>query len=438
MQTFVMVQFLPMRDLLHHGTSFFRRLIILAAICLLILTILGGSMPQPPRTVSQKAQVFTQGIGFDFVGWTLDALSLKLFDFALGAGAYMTPEGRHRLILVYMDLVQQIQRAERDVRAAYTDPNVTNPEITTAPQRERLEELYKQRDRIAPLAENILQSQLNSIVSDMGLTLGGQAIPPVLFHGTPLPLQLTISPRDTIRRDADISLSPDLTVDQQVELEERVDEALDVSSLVVPIGGIGLYPTMVRETSNLEWLSEVIAHEWIHNFLTIRPLGMNYMKNPELRTMNETTASIAGIEIGRAVLERYYPEMVLPPPAASSSGSTPAPDPDAFNFNKEMHTTRVKVDQLLAEGKIEEAEAYMEQRRQLFWENGYGIRKLNQAYFAFHGAYADEPLGPAGEDPVGAAVRALRAQSPSLAHFLYRIAQMTSFEQLKQAVEAAE
>ena len=49
----------------------------------------------------------------------------------------------------------------------------------------------------------------------------------------------------------------------------------------------------------------------------------------------------------------------------------------------------------------------MEQRRQLFVENGYYIRKLNQAYFAFYGAYADVPGGAAGEDPVGPAVRAL-------------------------------
>jgi hypothetical protein len=349
----------------------------------------------------------------------------------------MTPEARHRLVLTYMDLVQQIQRAEREVRSAYSDPNVANPEVATAATRQRLEGLYAQRDRIAPLAESILQGQLNSIASDMGLVVGGQAIPPVLFHSTPLPLQLTISPRDVIRREADISLSPDLTLDQQVALEERVDKALDVSSLVVRIGGIGLYPTMVDQTSNLNWLSEVIAHEWIHNFLTLRPLGISYMESPELRTMNETTAAIAGIEIGRALLERYYPEMA-PPPSTGSSGTTPAPDPNAFSFNKEMHTTRVKVDQLLAEGKIEEAEDYMEQRRQLFWENGYGIRKLNQAYFAFHGAYADEPLGAAGEDPVGAAVRALRAQSPSLTHFLNQISWMTSFEQLKQAVEAAE
>jgi hypothetical protein len=36
-----------------------------------------------------------------------------------------------------------------------------------------------------------------------------------------------------------------------------------------------------------------------------------------------------------------------------------------------MHETRVTADQLLADGKIEEAETYMEQRRQIFWENGY-------------------------------------------------------------------
>jgi hypothetical protein len=433
-----MVQFFPMRDILNRGYLFFRRLLILAAICLLILTSLGGSKPLPPQTTSQKAQVFTQGMGFDFIGWTLGALRLKLFDVALDASAYMTQEGRHRLVLGYLDLVQQIDSAERSISLTYTDPGVADPQSATAATRTRLQALYTQRERIAPIAENILQGQLNAVVSDQGLAIGGQAIPPVLFHSTPLPLQLTISPRNVIRRDADISLSPDLTLDQRVELEERVDKALDVSSLVVQIGGVGTYPTMVDESSNLEWLAQVIAHEWVHNYLTLRPLGVSYLNSPELRTMNETAASIAGVEIGRLLLERYYPELVPPAPAElpAAAGQTATPEPPAFNFNKEMHTTRVTVDQMLAEGKIEEAEAYMEQRRQLFWENGYSIRKLNQAYFAFHGAYADEPLGPAGKDPVGAAVRLLRAQSPSLTHFLNQIAWMTSYEQLKQAVEA--
>ena len=100
-----------------------------------------------------------------------------------------------------------------------------------------------------------------------------------------------------------------------------------------------------------------------------------------------------------------------------------------------MHETRVKADELLVRGKIEEAETYMEERRLFFWENGYLLRKLNQAYFAFHGAYADVPGGAAGEDPVGPAVRALREQSDSLAEFVDTIAWMTSFEELQQAIQ---
>jgi hypothetical protein len=100
----------------------------------------------------------------------------------------------------------------------------------------------------------------------------------------------------------------------------------------------------------------------------------------------------------------------------------------------EMHETRVTADRLLAEGKIDQAESYMEMRRRFLWDNGYHIRKLNQAYFAFYGAYADQPGGAAGEDPVGAAVRLLRADSPSLADFINRIAWMWNYEQLKNAV----
>jgi len=44
------------------------------------------------------------------------------------------------------------------------------------------------------------------------------------------------------------------------------------------------------------------------------------------------------------------------------------------------------------------------------------------------------PGGAAGEDPVGAAVRELRSQSPSLAAFLNRISWMASFERLQSAV----
>ncbi len=113
-------------------------------------------------------------------------------------------------------------------------------------------------------------------------------MPPVLYHSTPLPLILVVSPRNVIRLDHSVALDPALTLDKQVELEDQVDHALNVSSLVEPIGGLGLYPTMVVQSSDLDWLSEVVSHEWVHNYLTMRPLGVSYMNNPEMRVINET------------------------------------------------------------------------------------------------------------------------------------------------------
>ena len=95
-----------------------------------------------------------------------------------------------------------------------------------------------------------------------------------------------------------------------------------------------------------------------------------------------------------------------------------------------MHHTRVVVDRLLAEGRVKEAEWYMELQRRYFVANGYRIRRLNQAYFAFHGAYASEP-GAAGEDPIGPLVRRLWALSESPAAFLRAVAPATSLEKLQ-------
>ena len=412
------------------------RLILVLIIGCLLLT----SSLLVPTNETERVRAFTRNIEFDYVGWTLNALKVKFLEFSLGESNYISAQSRHDLVVEYLDLVRSIQEIEGQIKQFYTDPDISDPATASLPLQRQLDKLKARREQIAPLAESILQSQISYAVDKLGLSFGGQPVPPVLYHSTPLPMALIVSPRNVIRQDENISLIPDLSVDQQVDLENEVDTSLNVSSLVVNIGGVGTYPTMVYQVGYLDALSEVISHEWTHNFLTLRPLGVSYLNSPELRIMNETTASIAGKEIGRTVLEIYYPELVPPPPASPSEGQKPEQtEPPAFDFRNEMHITRLKVDELLAEGKIEEAEEYMDQRRIVFWEHGYrGLRKLNQAYFAFYGAYADQPGGAAGatEDPVGAAVRALRTESPNLASFLNRISWMVSFEQLKQAVDA--
>lgn len=400
-------------------------------------TVLTGSVvPMTDRV--ERIRAYTRPIEFDYGHWEWDAIRVKLHTAFTHPQDRLTPQEQHDLVLHYLDLVGQIQRAEGEWQRLYGDPNLSESQRQAALQAQRqiLRDLYAQRDAIAPTVEAILQEQVSTVLAEQGLgDFFGHPFPPVLFHLSTVPMALVVSPREVIRQIANISLRPDLPLDQQIALEDQVAQAFNVSTLVVPIGGVGVYPTMIMQTTNLPWLLETIVHEWTHNYLDRHPLGLRYTASPEMRTMNETTASIVGQELGRLVLERYYPDRVPPPPAPPAPSAQPsASQPPPFDFRAEMHETRVTVDRLLAEGKVAEAEAYMEQRRRFFWEHGYHIRKLNQAYFAFYGAYAAAPGGAAGEDPVGAAVRRLRAQSPSVVAFLKRMAWMWSYEDLLRAV----
>jgi len=423
---------------------FYRILRILDFLALAIAITIAATGDVPRLTdPTDRVRSFTRQIEFDYPNWVWGAAWTKLEQSTIGLPHLFDRATNKEIVVEYLRTRQDLMQAEAQIEQIYANPEIADKEATSAYVRSQRDDLIARQRSLAPFAEATLQSQITEALAELGLTTIGQPIPPVLYHTSSTPLALIVSQRSIIQQIANISVSPTLTLDDQIQLEDQVAKSLDVSTLVVPIGGVGVYPTMVMETTDLRWTLDTIAHEWTHNYLNLRPLGLNYSTTPELRTMNETTASIAGNEVGTYVLQKYYSELVPSGArpnvsfmafdevyAPSKAGDDPAP----FDFRAEMHETRVTADQLLAEGKIEEAEAYMEQRRQVFWENGYLLRKLNQAYFAFHGAYADSPGGAAGEDPVGPAVRALRAQSASLADFINTISWMTSFEQLQQAI----
>jgi hypothetical protein len=417
-----------------HTTWHFLRLVILVTV--LAFTVGGAAVP--PAGLTSQVRAFTRPIEFDFGTWTLEAVLAKLAGWGLSLERFLTPQAQSQLVLDYLDQVQRVNSLNAELTAIYTNPDIPSPDLVSQPLRQTLQAELDRLSSLAPLAESVLQNQLMDILQENGLGILGQAFPPSLYQVSEIPQSLVISPRTTIRREMDISLQPGLSVDFKDQLENTIFSKLDHAALVVPIGGIGTYPTMVMQSANLVWLTEIIAHEWVHNFLTLRPLGLNYFTSEELRTINETAATLAGQELGWLILYKYYPEH-LPPealPPHIEADPLAAPDPDAFNFQAEMRLTRVETDRLLAEGDVEGAEAYMEARRQFFWDNGYPIRKLNQAYFAFHGAYdADPEGGAAGADPVGPAVRALRAQHDELPDFLNEISWVTSFEALLKLLE---
>ena len=105
-----------------------------------------------------------------------------------------------------------------------------------------------------------------------------------------------------------------------------------------------------------------------------------------------------------------------------------------FAFRDAMRETRLETDRLLAEGLVEDAEAYMEVRRQYINAHGYFIRKLNQAYFAFHGTYAT--TGGSSSD-LGPKLEELRRLSPDLWTFMDTAADLSSRSRLEQALDTA-
>ncbi len=402
----------------------------------LIIVLIMSNSGVPSLKFRETVRIDTRSIEFDYVTWTIETIWRKAAQISLGSQRYMSEEQQKQVVQEYFSLINQQHELKDTINNIYADPTLLNPETFAEPYLNEQRLVQEKLRHVGYLFEAIIQSQVSYVNSNSKLGFLQQPLPPVQYHTTSMPYALIVSPRDEIRQDADISLLPELTLDQIVELEKKVEERLNVSALVVQVGGVGVYPTMVMETSSLTWLTEVVSHEWIHNFLTLRPLGMLYNQTPELRTINETTASIAGKELGNLIIDTFYP-ILKPKPVVETidqSGEVVVPENQepVFDFRAEMRETRVTVDALLLAGKIEEAEEYMEQRRQIFVANGYNLRRLNQAYFAFHGAYADQPGGAAGEDPVGEAVRDFRNQSESLGEFVKRIAWVTSFERLQQ------
>ncbi len=403
----------------------------------IIITFLIGGAATPLSDFDSQVHALTRPVEFEFVSWTLGAMWAKFSGWGISLERFLSSQAQSDLVLKYLNQLQLVNSLNAEIYALYTNPNISSPEIVSQPLRHKLEAETKRLSKLTPLAEGVLQNQLMRVIEENGLAFLGQATPPSLFRISDIPQSLIISPRSEINRELDVSLTPGISIKFKEQLEDTILNELDRSALVVPIGGIGTYPTMVMQTTDLLWLTDTIAHEWIHNYLSLRPLGINYFSSSELRTINETTASLAGTELGWLLMKKYYPEHI-PTDAVSPRLRVSAPpsiieepDPNLFNFQIEMRETRVEADRLLAKGDILGAEAYMEARRQFFWQNGYQIRKINQAYFAFHGAYSADPTGgAAGEDPIGPAVQALYLQYPKLADFLKIISSVTSVDGL--------
>jgi hypothetical protein len=278
-----------------------------------------------------------------------------------------------------------------------------------------LEDRTGEGDALENAVEAAIEGRIDAVLQDLGLNarlplFGPLSIfPPVDVELVAPPQVLVVSPRDRIeRRSADL-LRPDLTLEDIEAIEARVEvDDRQVSALVVRSGGVATYPAIVTDTRSYRGTVETAAHEWVHHYLTFYPLGIRYFTSSDAESINETVADIVGDEVAALVLERYGDPTTPAPP-----GEQPAVD-----RNEVLRNLRLEVDDLLAAGRVDEAEGRMNEVRDELCAAGICIRKINQAFFAWFGTYAARPDSV---DPLGPQLRELRDLSSDIGDFLSRV-----------------
>ncbi|MFC1870299.1 hypothetical protein ACFLYE_03410 [Chloroflexota bacterium] len=407
---------------------------VVAVAGLLLVSVLGGSCASMP-TFDSHLRSIVKPYRFSIAQWETRTILQQAGQFIGDRKDEIND--RKDEVARYFSLVDQISTLKSQIAAV----NNGNESGDSASQEIELNRQQQRREALTGTVENIIQEQIAETLAEQGIFhpldkyIGLKVnFPPVDFKLEKPPHLLVISPRERIETIRTILVREDITLRETEDIEAQADE-LDVSSLVVDLGGLGaIYPVLVTNAANRQFVLDTAVHEWLHQYLVFKPLGFLYLldltgiaRNYEIAMMNETLADMVGKEISAIISEKYYPEQEND---TRKKGNT---EP-VFNFDQEMREIRKTVEQYLAGGEIEQAEEFMEQKRQFLATKGYHVRKLNQAYFAFHGKYADRP---AFISPIGLELKELRTQSTSLRDFLNTAAALTSPQDLQIAVSAA-
>ena len=335
----------------------------------------------------------------------------------------------------YFDLGERIRESQQVIADGRRNALERSQTGDTASLRNLIDQWTARRDLLRGGVEETLESEISAVLSGEGFNSAvGIVFPPVDTIFTRSPGVLVLSPRDRIFRMSSELLRPGIGDEDRTELEEMVFNERGLAALVEDTGGVAAYPSVVSDTGTLHQALVTTAHEWLHHWFFFQPLGQHYWDSPYMTPLNETAATLGGRAIGDLALTAMTGEVVErdDPPPESESDEGAAVGPVAFDFNAAMRETRLVTDELLAEGKIEQAETYMEERRLLINENGFRIRKINQAYFAFHGSYA---TSAASISPIDGQLREIQARSLSLADFIKTVGRFDSYDEFLAQLE---
>ena len=361
---------------------------------------------------------------YDLIGWEVSNLPAKWIARLVGLLPWRgnSPDERRAMLDEYLDLTAQVRDARSELDIAVAGGMAGDRDV--AALQERADSLEAERGSLRDAVEEVQESAVSSVVTDQGLNVAGEFVwPPVDVRLDRTPHLLVTSPRERIERLESVLLKPHVPVRSKDAMENRLFEEENLSAVVIKTGGVATYPTVIPDDAGLERLLELAAHEWLHTHLFFHPLGQGLFRDDDMLTLNETLASMFGREVGRLAYEVLTGERLPEPPAVEEEPE--ADDASSFSFNRFMRETRLHTDELLEQGEIGEAERYMEDRRVELNSHGYDVRKINQAWFAFHGTYADSP---ASISPIAGELDGLRVLVPGIGEMVRLVRGVSSYE----------
>ncbi|MBI4337152.1 MAG: hypothetical protein HY683_04900 [Chloroflexi bacterium] len=402
-----------------------------AVLGLLLLVLLLG--PQDAVTLD-PIQALASGHRFSLEGWVVANFPGKWVRRleAVWTGSPLTAKEGRAALDRFMSAAREEENLQARLNQLAALDSQGGPGISqeATDLQARVRRLRAEQKRLRGRAEEYLESVISTVLLEQGFGWKwgpfSFLFPPVDFRFDRLPRILLVSPRQRIQLVDTVLLDPTLTIPEMEHLEDQVIQQRGMSALVEGLGGMAAYPAIVSQGTDLRTSLQTATHEWVHQYLFFHPLGLGYWRDPDTTSLNETVADMAGREMGDMAFQDLGG--VVPP-----QGKPLPPEEGVFSFNREMRATRLHVDELLVQGKVDEAEAYMEERRRFFVEHGYYIRKLNQAYFAFYGTYADSP---ASVSPIAGQLRELRGRTASIGEFIRLVARFGSYQDFLRRLAA--
>ncbi|MCX8213051.1 MAG: hypothetical protein OTJ97_00825 [SAR202 cluster bacterium] len=390
-------------------------------------------LPQTDTFRLSPAKTTASEYLFSLAGWEVMNVPYKWYQLLLTALSGSDPSREERLASLdrYLQLARMVRKENNRIEGLAFRSSST---LSTGSVRERserstdyLDELTAEKEAARADAEGAIESELSAVLIEENLTsMFGFLFPPVDLRFDRPPTVLVVSPRDRIELTETVLLHADVSPMERDRLETELLERYDLSALVADLGGIATYPSLVNDLRELRSISRLAAHEWLHQYFTFHSLGRHYRSSSEMLAINETAADMAGRELGDILFARMGGDLSV---SESRYLSVEQRNPA---FTREMRETRQRTEELLDEGKIAEAEQYLKERWWFIRLRGIGLRKLNQAYFAFYGSYA---ASAASISPIGAQLAELRQRFPGVGGFLNVVATISDYDEYLELLE---